>query len=382
MPYNSSGVFVNVAGATSAATGQIIQSTVWNNIHADYSLALNEVMQQLISMPGNRNVIWMNGGLEVWQRGAGATASIAVAASTTIYTADRWYVVTDVNQASVVSAQAGLIDESRLCARVQRNSGQTGTVAMRFAYPLDTDEVFRCRGNFVTLSFRARAGSNWSPTSGTLSFALFSGTGAAPAKRSGTPYTGEVTVLSGAVNLSAGGATVATVLTGSVVVPANSTQLELQFFWTPVGTASTNDYFEIDDVQIETNLSINDYVPTAFDRLPFAEMLQGCKVHYQKNFAYDTAPAYGVSSNELLSYMGAAANISLFTWQFCPSLRSSASLTLYSPSTATSSLASNLTDTSVTVTGIPGINQARFRSAVAVTNGVTFTINAEASAGI
>ena len=42
-----------------------------------------------------RNVLRANGGLEVWQRGAGASASIAAAASTTAYAADRWYIKTE-----------------------------------------------------------------------------------------------------------------------------------------------------------------------------------------------------------------------------------------------------------------------------------------------
>lgn len=385
MPFNSSGVFVNVAGATSAATGQIIQSTVWNNIHADYSLAFNEVMGQMITTPSNRNLLWMNGGLEVWQRGAGSAASIAVAASSNLYTADRWYATTNANQDSVVSAQSGLADESQLCARVQRNSGQTGTSAMRFSFPLDTDEIFRGRGNFVSLSFRARAGANWSPASGTLSFNLFSGTGASPAKRGGTPYAGEVSVLSGTVNLTAGGAIVSTVVTGALIVPTNSTQMELQFFWTPVGTAGANDYVEIDDVQLEAHLSANDYVPTAYDRLPFSQMIAGCIRHYQKSFVYGQAPAYGATAIDTVQVQPQNTSLFRIYIQLPVELRATAALNTYSPATATSSAWFNSSSTSTSLAAAVGGETKRISVAAAASAsaiGDIYTIQYTASAGI
>jgi hypothetical protein len=49
-----------------------------------------------------RNIL-INGDCEVWQRGAGGSASIAVAASTTAYTCDMAYLTANANEASVVS---------------------------------------------------------------------------------------------------------------------------------------------------------------------------------------------------------------------------------------------------------------------------------------
>src|SRR5258706_5415814 len=87
-----------------------------------------------------RNIAADNGGFEVWQRGAGASATFAVSATSTAYTADRWYLNTNANQACTVAAVTGLVNGSRLACKVQRNNGQTGVGVPVFGFPLDTDE--------------------------------------------------------------------------------------------------------------------------------------------------------------------------------------------------------------------------------------------------
>src|SRR5437899_5349231 len=184
-----------------------------------------------------RNILGDNGGFEVWQRGAGSSASIAVGARSALDTADRWYLATGANQASTAAAVTGLTSQSNLAGKFQRNNGQTGTGAVGVGFPLDTDEVVRMRGQKVTLSAVVKAGTNWSPTLGLLSMGFSTGTGA-PAKAGS--FTGSVTVIATSVNLSVGqqGTIVAT---SSVVVPANAAQAEVDFNWTPTGTAGADE---------------------------------------------------------------------------------------------------------------------------------------------
>jgi hypothetical protein len=47
MPFNSEGVYTPASGATSAAPGDIIQSSVWNAVFTDISSALTLLGQQL-----------------------------------------------------------------------------------------------------------------------------------------------------------------------------------------------------------------------------------------------------------------------------------------------------------------------------------------------
>src|SRR5437899_3651701 len=199
-----------------------------------------------------RNIMGDNGGFEVWQRGAGGSASIAVGASSTAYTADRWYLTTGANQASVVAAVANLTNGSNLAGKVTRNSGQTGTGVMTLGYPLDTDEIFRMRGGKVTISGIAKAGVNWSAASGTITMTLYTGTGAV-GKRGGG-FTGETNVVSASINLSANNTALFPTTTGAGAIAGNATQAELQFTWTPTGTAGADDSITLDDIQLEVAL--------------------------------------------------------------------------------------------------------------------------------
>lgn len=334
MPFSGS-TFTGVAGSTNAAPGQTVQSAVWNNINTDYATALTMLMSQLVSGITNRNALWMNGGLEVWQRGAGSSASFAVAASTPAYTADRWYYTNGANQASVVSAQTGLTNGSQLCSRIRRNAAQTGTTAVYYQYPLDTDEIIRLRGNKVSFTAVVQAGANWSPTSGTLTVNLYVGTGAV-GKRGATPYTSETTVLTIATNLTPGGAV--TTITGSstVVVPTTATQAELQFTWTPTGTAGAADDISIDDVMVESQLSASTWTPTNFDRIPFPQALLGCKRHYQKTFLYGTAPAANAGLSNALTANAVATQRLWVNWELPIETRATGSVTTYIPLTGSS----------------------------------------------
>lgn len=329
MPFTS-GVFANVAGATSAASGQTIQSAVWNAIHADYSTALNQISTQVAGFTSFKNIMWMNGGLEVWQRGT----SVAVTASTTVYTADRWSLVAGANQASTISQQIGLTDQSQFCARVQRNSGQTGTTQMIFGYPLDTDEIIKLRGKFAFFRCVIRAGANWSPASGNITIELAYGTGAGPTQRAS--FSGLVQVINQTIALTTVSQGVAII---STTIPITATQIQMSFLWTPVGTAGVNDYFEVDDVEIVAIPSAvtADYLLDSFERLPFDRMLDGCKRHYQKSFSYEIAPASGNGIADSIKFYAQAAETFGFWVVHIPELRTTAAFTKYHPTTATSS---------------------------------------------
>lgn len=246
-----------------------------------------------------RNVLIDNGSFEVWQRGAGAGASFSVGASTTQYTADRWYIATGANQASTVAAVAGITNGSNLAAKITRNSGQTGIGTYTFGFPLDTDEVARMRGNKVTISATVKSGANWSPSSGTITMTLYVGTGAV-AKR-GAGFSGETNVVSQSASMLVNTTVAIAATTSAAAVPASSTQGELQFTWTPVGTAGADDSITLDDVQVEVTT-----IGSAFERASFDICLQKCKRHFWKSFLYGTAPAQnaGVGTGELQSAAG------------------------------------------------------------------------------
>jgi hypothetical protein len=190
----------------------------------------------------------INGAFNVWQRGT----SIALAASTSSangFTSDRWQTSTGANQATTISRQA-TGDTTNLpfiqyCLRFQRNSGQTGTAEYAFLQNIDTPTSIPFAGRTVTLSFYARAGANYSATSSILQAILKSGTGTDQNLFSG--FTGSTVV----INQNATLTTTWQRFSYSATVAATATQLGVQYAFTPVGTASTNDYFEITGVQLE-----------------------------------------------------------------------------------------------------------------------------------
>jgi hypothetical protein len=272
----------------------------------------------------------INGGFEIWQRGAGGSASIAVAASTTAYTADRWYITTGANQASVVSQQASLTSQSRSCGRFRRNSGQTGTGAMVAGQPYTTDMLVPIRGSRITISGWLASGANWSPTSGNITISFYVGTGA-EGKRGGG-FTSETTVVTTTIALAAGSGATFFSATSAAVVPTNVAQGELQITWTPTGTAGAADDFSIDDVKVEPNIG-----PTPFDRPLFADELTRCLRFYQKSFIYSTAPAQnagtGAAHSGIAGKAGAAAQFLQLV--LTGKLRTfSPTVTLFNPSAA------------------------------------------------
>lgn len=290
-----------------------------------------------------RNVAWGNGGFDVWQRGAGGSAAISVAASTTAYTVDRWYLGVNASQAATVSQVAGLSSRSRWAAAVQRNAGQTGSGVMFFAYPLTTDEVVRLRGQTVSLQALLQAAANWSPAGGTLNAKVYFGTGT-QGKRGPTPFTNDVATISTGINLTPGGAVQALSVTSAGTVPTNATQGEVQFTWTPAGTAGAADTFTIDDVQLEVG------APTASERVPFGVSLQDCKQHFCKSFSYNTAPAYGAASGYVYAIAGSSGFLGASTSFGCTMISSSPAVTTYSTTNAQAGWSTNTTTPTTSVT--------------------------------
>jgi hypothetical protein len=185
----------------------------------------------------------INGALQIWQRGT----SIANTAST-VYTADRWVTV-GTPAAFTISRQATgdttNLPSIQYCARIQRNSGQTNTTNFDLVQGLETSNSIPFAGKTVTLSFYARAGANYSPTSSILAAALYSGTGTDQSPTAA--FTGQVAV----INQNATLTTTWQRFTYTASVASTATQLKTIFTMGPTGTAGAADYYEITGVQLE-----------------------------------------------------------------------------------------------------------------------------------
>lgn len=231
---------------------------------------------------GKNGVI--NGGFDIWQRGT----SVAVASTVFGYTADRW--LTNQQSAITVSRQS-VSDTTNLpnilyCARYQRNSGQTSTTVVQLTQPFENINSTPFVGKTVTLSFYARKGADFSSSGSILNAVLYTGTGFDQNLLSS--YTGAATPLVSANTLT----TTWQRFTVTGTVSASATEVAPYFYYTPTGTAGTNDYYEITGVQLELGS-----VATPFSRN--AASIQGelaaCQRYFQKSFQYSTAPANNAS---------------------------------------------------------------------------------------
>lgn len=203
-----------------------------------------------------RNPI-LNSNMSIWQRGT----SISVPANTSGANgrlADMWQTSTPVNCAATVSRQATSdttnLPNIQYCMRFQRNSGQTGTGAVYLLNTFESINSIPFAGKVVTASFYARAGANYSQASNVLPFNLFTGTGTDQNPFAG--FTGQT--------VQVGNATLTTTwqrFTFSFTVASNTTQIAVGFYYAGVGTAGTNDYFEVTGLQLEVGAAATAYQP-------------------------------------------------------------------------------------------------------------------------
>ena len=233
----------------------------------------------------------INGGFDIAQRGT----SVSIGASANGYTLDRWFYGTAANQASTISQQATgdttNLPNIQSCVRVQRNSGQTGAGATGFDMSMETRNSIPYAGKTVTISFYARAGALYSPTSGVLNAQLVSGTGTDQSVSFG--YTGSSTVISQNATLTTTWQRFA--YTGTIA--ATATELAIRFISTWVGTAGATDYYEVTGVQIDLGTYTASTAPT-FRRSggTIQGELAACQRYYWRNTSGETLAAMSGAS--------------------------------------------------------------------------------------
>jgi hypothetical protein len=186
----------------------------------------------------------INGGLDIWQRGTSFTSP----ASGT-FTADRWNSINTGAATTTITRQT-TSDTTNLpfiqyCIRYQRTSGQTNTGNLYLTYGMENSNSTPFIGKTVTVSFYARCGANFSPTSSVIQVRGISGTGTDQNINNG--FTGNIDFISSTATLT----TTWQRFTYTGTVSSSATQLGFYVFSAPTGTAGANDYYEVTGVQLE-----------------------------------------------------------------------------------------------------------------------------------
>ena len=189
----------------------------------------------------------INSAMQIWQRGT----SVAVSGSAALtFAADRWgFFRTGFATGMTVSRQA-TGDTTNLpfiqySQRVQRNSGNTSTALTYSGQNFETVNSIPYAGKTVTFSFYARAGANYSAASSALNVLFITGTGTDENFLNG--FTGNASPINTTATLT----TTWQRFTYTATLGATVTQIAPVLYYTPVGTAGANDWFEFTGVQLD-----------------------------------------------------------------------------------------------------------------------------------
>ena len=268
---------VDLKGGT---TGQVLAKTSATDMDFTWTTAAGGSS----NMAGKNGVL--NSNYSIGQRGT----SIALTASP--YTAERWQGYRAV--AGSTASRQTTSDTTNLpfiqyCARVQRDSGNTSTTKIYLSQSFESINSTQYAGKTVTLSFYARAGSNYSSASSGLDVALKTGTGT-DQNITTAGYTGSASIIATTQAIT----TTWTRYTFSGTAAATATEIGVEFSFTPVGTAGVNDYFEVTGVQLEIASSASAYSPNAST---FQADLDCCQRYYWRTTATGTI-AVGIGTTE------------------------------------------------------------------------------------
>lgn len=243
---------------------------------------LGQDIDTFLFRPFSRNVI-LNSSFSVWQRGTSFTAGTVA-----LYTADRWQSYRGV-LGTTITRQATNdttnLPNIQYCARVARDSGNTSTSQIFYSQSLESVNSIPLAGKTVTVSFYARAGANYSMASSALGFQLTSGTGTDQNVTSG--FTGASNIVNTTVTLT----TTWQRFTRTVAVPSTSTQLAVNYYFTPVGTAGAADYFEVTGVQLEVGSQASPY---ANQGASLQAELAMCQRYYQRMTVTSSGSAFSI----------------------------------------------------------------------------------------
>ena len=211
---------------------------------------------------GRRNAI-INSHMDVWQRGT----SFALSSSTKTYTADRWAVYRAATGCTV-SRQTGPTGQA-YAMRVQRDSGNASTTAITAYHALESLDSYKFAGQTAYLKLTMKAGANFSAASSSVTVKVTYGTGTDQSPEAS--WTGTTDALSTSQVITT---TSTSYDFDSISIPSSATQVKVSVSFTPVGTASTNDWVEISAAQLSVNPA-----PT-YERLPYKETLRLCQRYY------------------------------------------------------------------------------------------------------
>jgi len=245
---------------------------------------------------------------------------------------------------------------------------------MNIAYSLESNDSYKFQGQTATLSFYARAGSNFSASGNLINPVVAYGTGIDQ-----NAYLNGFTNQAYLVNTTVSITTSWVRYSYTFSIPSTATQLATWFVSSPTGTAGTNDYWDITGVQLELGT-----VATPFSRAggTYQGELAACQRYYQR-----------ISADASSSIAAIALGFGTATTNGCALIPTKISMRIV-PSVSYSALgdfyfsdliaSANYTPTSIAISGIRSTTTnvfVNFGFASGITTGRFYSVQANVTTG-
>jgi hypothetical protein len=346
---------LNLLSNASAASGSQLLSNA-----AGTSFAYQPVIA------GGKNFC-INGGFDIWQRNT--SVNFQPPASVLYNSADRWNtnVFATYGATYTISRQNAQNVGSQYAARIQRNSGQTTATGIFFGTTLESATVAPLAGQTITISAYLRRGADAPTSSSAYYFQIRTGTGTdegAQGAYNGT-WTGYASVGTNPAVTTTSTKFIQTLTLGSGV-----RELTVIFGCQTTGTAGANDWFEVEEVQIEIGS-----ISTAFSRA--GGTLQGelaaCQRYYWRatsvaNFAqYGGNPAYDTAN------LFVAINLPV-TMRVAPSVLDTSATSTFTCENSSAVSATALTSLSLNTNSNPNIGVVTVVKTASFTSGLYYKL--------
>lgn len=287
--YATDAAYVSAKGSA-AANGDAYYNSTWHVLRC-------YVNSNWISVHEGAPNFIINGNFDHWQRG---TSSTGITSTTRSYgNADRWCAWVGSAATSMAYSRSTLVPTptvtgagSKYSFNFQRTAGNTGTTGAFIAQAIETLVFSQLQGKLCTLSFWAKAGTNFSAASSQMEVLVQTGTGTDEVPSSA--YTGAVSQVASVLQ------TISTTWTRyqfTFTFPTTATEAKVRFGFYGVGTAGADDSISIAQVML---------APGGQDR-PFTYHggssimdLRACQRYYEKSYAQGVDPATSTSVGAIL----------------------------------------------------------------------------------
>jgi hypothetical protein len=316
VPLTSADITDNVI--TSA---KIVDGTIANS---DISSTAAIAQSKILGNPLTKNAI-INGDFAVAQRATSFTSS---ANNNDVYTLDRWYILSDGNDAIDVTQETTTVPTNQLTAIAL--DVETANKKFGIAQIIEQKNCVGLIGNTVTLSFKAKVSATtkldnvkcaivaWSGTADTVTSDIISAWGAegtnptliANATYENTPANLNVTTSYATYSVSA-------------AVDTSSTKNIIVFIWSDVTDTTAGDFLYITDVQLEKGSAASD-----FEFLPIDVNLGRCFRYFYREDIF-CAGAIG----------GGSGDVPIGAYQYPVQMRATPTITRNSGGTADNGVA-------------------------------------------